>query len=207
MTLIQSQSIFQSTPSLRKVTFCLYPIQQISHNFNPHLPYGRWQEAVIQWSHYHIFQSTPSLRKVTLYLRVLFHFVDISIHTFLAEGDVEVVNQKRGYINFNPHLPCGRWPPGRRLHLILRHFNPHLPCGRWLLGRPIPQAHSHFNPHLPCGRWRYVLRKVVWSDYFNPHLPCGRWQSVSDNLLIKSEFQSTPSLRKVTAKISIIIFL
>ena len=35
-------------------------------------------------------------------------------------------------------------------------------------------------------------------EYFNPHLPCGRWQETQKITQKQVQFQSTPSLRKVT---------
>ena len=60
--------IFQSTPSLRKVTQNLLYCIVVCNNFNPHLPYGRWQVT-------HHF---------SLQLQC------ISIHTFLTEGDARL---------------------------------------------------------------------------------------------------------------------
>ena len=39
-------------------------------------------------------------------------------------------------------------------------------------------------------------------SHFNPHLPCGRWPRKDRETRDKFLFQSTPSLRKVTIKIS-----
>ena len=101
--------LFQSTPSLRKVTMwrwiriAVKPIsihtfltegdQHIGQtdttpeNFNPHLPYGRWQQLQCHWLLVLRFQSTPSLRKVTQRQWPNGLLVQISIHTFLTEGD------------------------------------------------------------------------------------------------------------------------
>ena len=83
--LYQNQYLFQSTPSLRKVTLlfddCLSLLQ---------------------------FQSTPSLRKVTDEDGEIGRLDNISIHTFLAEGDSVAVGRYRCNTHFNPHLPCGR---------------------------------------------------------------------------------------------------
>ena len=100
--------------------------------FNPHLPCGRWQ--AISGVNYNmaIFQSTPSLRNVTISIQIDQEGLNISIHTFLAEGDLQrpiqlhvpesfqstpslrkvtmqLENYQRSTTNFNPHLPCGRW--------------------------------------------------------------------------------------------------
>ena len=56
-------------------------------NFNPHLPRGRW----LRWFRMLVdeiaFQSTPSSRKVTHLRQRHDGWRNISIHTFLAEGD------------------------------------------------------------------------------------------------------------------------
>ena len=67
-------------------------------NFNPHLPCGRRrpEKPVLQPSH--LFQSTPSLRKATIAELPLRNTRNISIHTFLAEGDHNWINCQRYYI-------------------------------------------------------------------------------------------------------------
>ena len=64
-------AVFQSTPSLRKATFYFDPAE----------------------STLYIFQSTPSLRKATNNLFLSAHEFHISIHTFLAEGDIRKENE------------------------------------------------------------------------------------------------------------------
>ena len=100
---------FQSAPSLRKVTTShgIYgngrlisihtflaegdhpgiPLDLQNSNFNPHLPCGRWQVRCRNYKMLGKFQSTPSLRKVTRNSKDESCGMDISIHTFLAEGD------------------------------------------------------------------------------------------------------------------------
>ena len=147
--------VFQSTPSLRKVTCILFWTKRLYHNFNPHLPYGRWRGLRKDTMTQDLFQSTPSLRKVTTNWTKIATVDLISIHTFLTEGD-----------------SCSQ----------------------------VKMWHgSHFNPHLPYGRWRSRLLSVSYSSaYFNPHLPYGRWPALSKSIRCSAEFQSTPSLRKVT---------
>ena len=55
-----------------------------------------------------LFQSTPSLRKVTQGITLAGVFFDISIHTFLTEGDWATQKCAGTAENFNPHLPYGR---------------------------------------------------------------------------------------------------
>ena len=60
-------------------------------HFNPHLPCRRWQQQQLTMCMIFLFQSTPSLQKVTWIEDSYTVSVTISIHTFLAEGDLVVV--------------------------------------------------------------------------------------------------------------------
>ena len=123
-------------------------------------------------------QSTPSLWKVTAGEKMVTAKFQISIHTFWQK----YTKQSEAKLNFNPHLPCGRWP------VSIISF----------------QHCRNFNPHLPCGRWRdKILKCFVAHQYFNPHLPCGRWPEQQANDAWEYLFQSTPSLRKVTVRYSL----
>ena len=128
---IQMLEPFQSTPSSRKVT--LRPRSDMSDwtHFNPHLPRGRWPAAVYMVTYSYEFQSTPSSRKVTGRWPIDSEPLSISIHTFLAEGDLDRLDAIDEYVisihtflaegdvstmltvpkgdDFNPHLPRGRW--------------------------------------------------------------------------------------------------
>ena len=100
---------FQSTPSSRKVTLqhLLHPLTlQIFQSTPSSRKVTQVQQQIC---HSQIFQSTPSSRKVTFISGDITFSDYISIHTFLAEGDLltEMYNQYTG--NFNPHLPRGRW--------------------------------------------------------------------------------------------------
>ena len=143
--------------------------------FNPHLPCGRRPISSLLTTIEEGFQSTPSLRKATpeklsAYGTVIFQSTpslrkatktgvrrrktrNISIHTFLAEGDFHIFRFRNVIVYFNPHLPCGR-----------RHHISRDPRG----------AGQHFNPHLPCGRRLPPVLSSLHTAYFNPHLPCGR---------------------------------
>ena len=124
---------FQSTPSLRKVTFMQWNTDTLSR----------------------LFQSTPSLRKVTCSTWLLRKYCSwISIHTFLAEGDLSVQVPIWLKYDFNPHLPCGRWPistaAAKRCWTISIHT--FLAEGDYSSGTYSTILY-YFNPHLPCGRW------------------------------------------------------
>ena len=123
-------------------------------DFNPHLPRGRWHRMSQAEFEKLIFQSTPSSRKVTTAKRPADHKDRISIHTFLAEGDIN----GRYYIS---------------IHL---NFNPHLPRGRWLSAGLHPAAYRTISIHtfLAEGDLDTWVSAII-SVYFNPHLPRGRW--------------------------------
>ena len=123
------------------------------------------------------FQSTPSLQKVTWHcINCISQFL-ISIHTFFAEGDTYNPQMTHGHQNFNPHLLCRRWRR-REIH-----------TGNKLL----ISIHTFFaegdNKGFYCKHWYF---------YFNPHLLCRRWLAVMQQNRKPIQFQSTPSLQKVT---------
>ena len=100
---------FQSTPSSRKVTSQRQDFEHLQLNFNPHLPRGRWPITSPSYFTPRLFQSTPSSRKVTRKDTSMIKEGFISIHTFLAEGDGFTQTSQQLEVNFNPHLPRGRW--------------------------------------------------------------------------------------------------
>ena len=193
-------TLFQSTPSLRKVTVQPFPNRACALDFNPHLPCGRWLESGLNAIVGAIFQSTPSLRKVTGRGHFQMLFVSISIHTFLAEGDRKYRAWSEKEWDFNPHLPCGRWPARRMIFNICSKISIHTFLAEGDREEmQVSGLQKNFNPHLPCGRWPTIapahrtdttfqstpsLRKVTYSKVltsastanFNPHLPCGRWR-------------------------------
>ena len=65
----------------------LHPDHDNCH-FNPHLPRGRRLKLVPLYHSETIFQSTPSSRKATIFHPIDGSIMSISIHTFLAEGDL-----------------------------------------------------------------------------------------------------------------------
>ena len=145
----------------------------------------------------------------------------ISIHTFLAEGDLRWPIKGMHQIRFQS-TPSSRkvtyklmykgqarifqsTPSSRKVtyhvSFVLRHdtyFNPHLPRGRWLVKSSTPGVLVNFNPHLPRGRWPL--------PFLPPFLP-GLFQSTPSSRKVTRipgltapllPFQSTPSSRKVT---------
>ena len=77
--------------------------------FNPHLPCGRWriERCYFSWSS-NFNPHLPCGRWPTALSSRVF-LLSISIHTFLAEGDIWAETNACNWCDFNPHLPCGRW--------------------------------------------------------------------------------------------------
>ena len=154
------------------------------------------------WQHILEFQSTPSLRKVTsiptesdIWRSISIHTflaegdiatpiigftTRISIHTFLAEGDDCTWYSTYDICNFNPHLPCGRW--------LSRQF----PCCKALLFQSTPSLRKVTAYVVDKVRNFYIsihtflaegdrFHPLLWCNFwhFNPHLPCGRWPDLS----------------------------
>ena len=125
---------FQSTPSLRKATVRDYERRYAYGYFNPHLPCGRRRARQVRTAMAQVFQSTPSLRKATMYGHTFRGGRLISIHTFLAEGDLTALSHG-GMICISIHtfLAEGDRIIPFQTHINFKHFNPHLPCGRRLI--------------------------------------------------------------------------
>ena len=146
------------------------------------------------------FQSTPSLRKVTYLPLFKGEQQDyISIHTFLAEGDHTQSKSKLTVRNFNPHLPCGRWPFALGILPSSEVISIHTFLAEGDMVKEDFQALETISIHtfLAEGDKKSIL--FILSTYnFNPHLPCGRWRFFCKAHATQIKFQSTPSLRKVT---------
>ena len=182
---------------------CLSASLIVLLNFNPHLPRGRWlndryngnlsdfisihtflaegdQDTKLRTTLSYIFQSTPSSRKVTFLHRRWHSLSLISIHTFLAEGDVATIGVSTVMTDVFQSTPSSR----KVTNYLYRYF------ASWF----------YFNPHLPRGRWRSrsnarqrkqalisIHTFLAEGDFAMPTWTANR-----------AEFQSTPSLRKVT---------
>ena len=164
---------------------------------------------------------------MTIHLEHDLHLPEISIHTFLAEGDRARPQYSPSILHFNPHLPRGRWRRSRIQSRSRKNFNPHLPRGRWQIVIALkakdlrisihtflaegdstrtcsPFRSGHFNPHLPRGRWLYVDRAGKQDLLFQSTPSSRKVTQKQDTVPIKKEFQSTPSSRKVTCKMSLL---
>ena len=100
-------------------------------HFNPHLPYGRW--LILNFLFVSSIYFNPHLPYGRWHIHTLPYscIFQISIHTFLTEGD----SLEYSFL------------------FLLQDFNPHLPYGRWLVTPLLPNSVVYFNPHLPYGRW------------------------------------------------------
>ena len=177
--------------------FIIEIVSPSSRNFNPHLPCGRRRPQQAYCITALAFQSTPSLRKATLTSLNNASIQCISIHTFLAEGDISQVRPGSPSCHFNPHLPCGRRPlygamlgdneafqstPSLRKATcprdsigICRNISIHTFLAEGDSYRKRSAVfYQYFNPHLPCGRRQNESNYEIPRQYFNPHLPCGR---------------------------------
>ena len=215
--------IFQSTPSSRKVTKHTAPNskeREISiHTF---LAEGDFHPEKAELGDYE-FQSTPSSRKVTSNKYILCAPWHISIHTFLAEGDGFTSWNIRSVINFNPHLPRGRWHKRKEDNENENYFNPHLPRGRWHATQKAEIRFTIISIHTflaegDIRQWADMRHGIISIHTFlaEGDLPFVSHVTVisvisihtflaeGDHLLRRcntyvSIFQSTPSSRKVTA--------
>ena len=66
-------------------------------------------------------------------------------------------------------------------------------------GLTVQYQYDNFNPHPPCGGW-HDAASITWSGMqdFNPHPPCGGWHISDFSNDYTVEFQSTPSVWRVT---------
>ena len=124
-------------------------------HFNPHLLCRRWRESLED-------------RIINL---------EISIHTFFAEGDL--AHTAKTYTDYlfqsTPSLQKVTW---------------------WLDGTQAKNQisiHTFFAEGDPVCRTRFLFFRN-----FNPHLLCRRWPATAEEIKADREFQSTPSLQKVT---------
>ncbi len=126
--------------------------------FNPHLPCGRRLGR----------RKLPTVN------------CDISIHTFLAEGDAHQTESASTHRHFNPHLPCGR-------RLQIRYMAPLKPVFQSTpsLRKATREAYQRrsgwgISIHTFLAEGDAIRRKSFSGlSYFNPHLPCGRRRSLA----------------------------
>ena len=123
------------------------------------------------------FQSTPSSRKATLCTRQDRSGNDISIHTFLAEGDRVRDLQVSSTMYFNPHLPRGRRPLFSGFQILSQAFQS-TPSSRKATSHTVMAGSCIIFQSTPSSR---------------------KATSITTTRNIKMIFQSTPSSRKATS--------
>ena len=131
----KSTVLFQSTPSVWRVTHCIISsYSALIKDFNPHPPCGGW----------HHTPNNPQ------------SFERISIHTLRVEGDRAVLLSKLSGLLFQSTPSVWRVTRTfRKWKLCQRDFNPHPPCGGWQSIYSFKRLFINFNPHPPCGGWRF----------------------------------------------------
>ena len=175
------------SPSLRKVTCMVDAEWYMEGYFNPHLPCGRW----------------PATEDCVRYVSY------ISIHTFLAEGDVHYVISVYldNLISIHIFLAEGDEKADGAIYRVAKNFNPHFPCGRWQMRAAKEEQPIVFQstPSLRkvtciCNAWKHV--RIISIHTF---LTEGDERDIALSER-KIRFQSTPSLRKVTSFSFVVTF-
>ncbi len=105
----------------------------LSVDFNPHLPRRRRLDSSRGGVRVDVFQSTPSSQKATAYRGRRAALQVISIHTFLAEGDIGG-SDASACLGLFQSTPSSQKATGSGLCAIWNqsNFNPHLPRRRRL---------------------------------------------------------------------------
>ena len=193
-------SEFQSTPSARRATNCVYLPSRFRVYFNPRPPRGGRRHGKHHRLPQNEFQSTPSARRATPaarrpHQRARFQstpsarratgasgaasgILRISIHALREEGDALWLPPAFPPGDFNPRPPRGgrRQAPGQP-GTLEGNFNPRPPRGGRQQRADLLPDHGNFNPRPPRG---------------------GRLQDRT-GYAIAMLFQSTPSARRATS--------
>ena len=184
---------------------------------------GRDRPGNRRFAAYVLFQPTRPLRDATKRARILAPLLAISTHASLAGRDPgNGTPRSVAFSNFNPRVPCGTRPRGRKTpdrrsgistHASLagrdlRMGSSPLPISisthASLAGRdaslPVRSPSSYnFNPRVPCGTRRFTSYSSSTAKLFQPTRPLRDatfCTSVSSYILAK--FQPTRPLRDAT---------
>ena len=191
---------FQSTPSLRKVTARIAAIRT-AQTFQSTPSLRKVTGAGKQNCQSHRFQSTPSLRKVTLFSAAHAAPQTISIHTFLTEGDFDILRSST-LICISIHTFLTEGDGSLVWHTFLR-----LPISIHTFLTEGDQASAVIQKTIIIFQSTPSLRKVTPLPAFvkaYPHISIHTFLTEGDVNVCQYDqcallFQSTPSLRKVTA--------
>ena len=151
-----SSQVFQSTPSLRKRKVTLLLIENLKRQS--------------------IFQSTPSLRKVTIVEYENGEVCKISIHTFLAEGDIRESIDCYDYVKFQS-TPSLRKVTNDKQGNASKFIFQSTPSLRKVTALQLPRVapEKQFQSTPSLRKVTRMLGQIYRAEKnFNPHLPCGR---------------------------------
>ena len=181
----------------------LFVLYAFHNHFNPHLPRGRWpcgHTGTIE-----LFDFNPHLpRGRWLYFSYTLSLVAfISIHTFLAEGDLFISDDIFEFdISIHTFLAEGDDNIPHILKDMRISIHTFLAEGDFL-GDLYMQLDMDFNPHLPRGRWLSDLLFWYSLNFRFQSTPSSRKVTYSVRRLnLLPQFQSTPSSRKVTSSLA-----
>ena len=147
-----------------------------------------------------LFQSTPSVGRATIYTKIQCHTKQKYFNPRPPWGGRLILLRlhSRGFSNFNPRPPWGGRHGTEAFIPHTEYFNPRPPWG----GRPIWPCIAiisrNFNPRPPWGGRRCLLWWCASHSDFNPRPPWGGRRRPPFIFILKSAFQSTPSVGRAT---------
>ena len=171
------KDLFQSTPSVKRVTIITKKWIYQMINFNPHPLWRGWPFVNSFYGLTVQFQSTPSVKRVTQYESNIRALGFISIHTLCEEGDTMGLFRK-GKCYISIHTLCEEGDISKRI---------------------FSYKASDFNPHPLWRGWRCKSYSDCLTANISIHTLCeegDRFQNVWKTL--RFLFQSTPSVKRVT---------
>ena len=99
----------------------------------------------------------------------------ISIHTFLAEGDHSTEQWCIHEMYFNPHLPCGRRQAEEMDKRLEEAFQSTPSLRKATMTQGFDEELESISIHTFLAEGDDVMCLIFLSvTHFNPHLPCGR---------------------------------
>ena len=192
----RTDSVFQSTHSLRSATACAmvsanstrvsihallaecdnHQRQTVKSQqcFNPRTPCGVRQSSASNGKESTRFQSTHSLRSATCQAYGLPLYDEVSIHALLAECDRRILSCRFRFPGFNPRTPCGVRPSVSSVHRTALMFQSthslrSATCSH--CSGLFPVDVSIHALLAECDKQSMTTQR--FSTCFNPRTPCG----------------------------------
>ena len=104
-------------------------------------------------------------------------------------------------IDFNPRIPYGMRPLGRRGRRSRAYFNPRIPYGMRQTARAPSGTRHNISIHASrMGCDQTVKRRDTRPIYFNPRIPYGMRQNTTCSLHVRNAFQSTHPVWDATVR-------